>query len=636
MEQELKYQIQNNSSVRGYLNKAFWQEHSFRLGEISELEMYARYYDTPMRSLSLLRASLRIRREGSKNILTLKYEAPEADANYVSDALFIREEWEWSLADKDISDQEEEACKIIRKHINEFPQALASVLENASWSLLYEARFRRQKADLISDQAVIELAIDTGELIGLLGIDDFCEMELELKEGKLSSLLNINEILLRDEDIAVQPLSKAARLNRLSTADLIVIGAGASGLMAAVTYCRENPNGNLLLLEGQSKAAKKLTATGNGRGNISNIDLTSANYHQTSADAAGVLIEKQLLSCSPEDLCQIFYGLGLLTRIENDRIYPFSYQAKTVSDLLFEAVSVNENARLLYETRVTQIEKLVGDGGETLYRVVAEDARFFFGKKVLLTCGGQAAPKLGSDGKGYEILKQLGHTISPLYPGLVQLIGKGLPKRMNGQRVQAKISVIADGQLLATDFGEILLTDYGLSGIPVLNLSHLAAGALEEGKEVYAELDLAAELVHGELEAFIDRRINSYPDMPAAQFALGYLAEKISSAVVSMAAISGELPLRELDRDSISKLIDLCRHLKVKITGTKGYDFAQVTCGGAICSEFDPETLESVLHPGLYASGEILDVYGDCGGYNLHFAFVSGINAGRAAAASQS
>lgn len=637
MEQELKYQIIDPVSAKRYHKRGYWQQHALDLKAVKELIMHAQYFDTAERQLAAVGSSLRIRREGSDVFLTLKYTA-QADADITqnkTDALFVRQEWEWPLSYQADQAYEEEAWHLLHSKLSELPLVLQSIIIDAKWLKLYEARFSRFKADLISDTVHLELAIDDGFLEGTFGSEAVHELEVELKSGELASLLNMHEALLKEKDLKVQGLSKSARLSRLSTADFLIVGAGASGLMAAVTYKQEYPEGRLVLLEAQAKAAMKLTAAGNGRGNISNLGLSSANYHQTAQAVSSEVIEKQLETCSPEELCQTFYGLGLLTRVENQRIYPFTYQAKTVSDLLVEEVSSRPGTTMLYGMKAVAVSNISQASTGTLYRIEIEDGRLLYCRQLLLTCGGQAVPDSGSDGHAYEILQHLDHSISPLYPGLVHLDGKDLPKHFIGERLHAKLTIYVDNIPVGNDFGDLLLTDYGLSGIPVLNLSHLAARAIYENREVHAIIDLASELVLGELEAFIERRIYSYPNMLAKQFALGFLSDKLSSAIANLAGIPDELPLNELKAEEIAQLIKLCRELKISITGTKGFDYAQVTCGGAVCDEFDPLTLESLRHEGLYASGEILDVFGDWGGYNLHFAFVSGMNAGRAVGSKQ-
>lgn len=632
LEQEIKYRITDPPASERYLGASYWADLGLTLGEIEEIVMHAKYYDLVDRSLAAEHIGVRIRTEGPETLLCVKYSDAEtisADRSEQS-SLYVRQEWEWPILGQD--DQEAEAWTLLQGALDELPELVRNLLDGAKLELVYESRFTRLRADLFGEACVLELAVDEGDLFGRYETEHVHELEVELKNGELRDLLSVAEVLEDEADLEAQPLSKTVRLNRLSAADCVIVGAGAAGLMASWQYLELEPEARVFLLEASTRAAKKLSASGNGRGNITNNGLTAANYHQVQACENKSLIETQLATMSPEELRHNFYGMGLMSREEEDRIYPFSYQAKAVGDLLVRALDMHHGLSIVYQARVSKIKPLIARQRDTLYLVQTEDGQAFYTRRLIVTTGGQAAPKLGSDGSGYPLLRSLGHSVTALYPGLVQLEGRGLPKRLHGQRVHAELSIMANKLRIGSEFGEILLTDYGLSGIPVLNLSHLASAALMKGETVEAHLDLSYELAYGELTAFMDRRFRKYPNLVAKEFALGFLPDKLSSAICNLAGIDEEKPLRLLDEAQRERLEALCHQLVIRITGTKSYDFAQVTCGGVPCGEVDPLDLESNIHKGLYIAGELLDVHGDCGGFNLHMAFVTGMNAARAAA----
>lgn len=352
----------------------------------------------------------------------------------------------------------------------------------------------------------------------------------------------------------------------------IIIGAGASGLACAIRLKQNNPENEVIILERLNQAGKKILATGNGRCNLSN---TNAPGYKKVLD--------------------FFASLGLVTRCDDEgRIYPYSNQAATVVDILIN--KCNElDAEIITDCTVEKMDKDL---------TVTTNQGIFMADNIVVACGGKAQKNLGSDGSGYTILKSLGHSITPLSPALVQLTSSSkYPRALKGHRVKCNMSILLDNEIIDSEYGEVLFTDYGLSGIVTMNLSHIAGKnfAQKNPKKCHAVLDLIPDMTEDELTAYLNR----YKSLN------GILGKELSDIINKQA-----------DGDII-KTAKYAKSWKLIITGTKGFDFAQITEGGASLAEFDG--YKSKLVDGLYACGEILDRQFKCGGYNLNHAWLSGI-----------
>ena len=354
----------------------------------------------------------------------------------------------------------------------------------------------------------------------------------------------------------------------------IIIGAGASGLACAIKLKLTCPNEDITIIERLSQAGKKLLATGNGRCNLAN---TSSPYYSEVKD--------------------FFDTLGLAMRIDSEgRVYPYSNQAATVVEILTDKCR-RLGIEIITDCRVTGIDRDL---------CVETDCGIFMADSVVIACGGKAQSALGSDGSGYTLLKELGHTITPLTPSLVQLTSKSkYPRVLKGNRVKCNMSILLDGEKAGEEYGEVLFTDYGLSGIVAMNLSHIVSSnfAKKEPKKCHAALDLVCEMTEDELTDYI-KRFGSLK---------GILGSTLAEIIMKQA--DGSVPMQAA----------IAKNWKLIITGTKGFEFAQITSGGASLDEFDG--LESKLASGVYACGEILDRQFQCGGFNLSFAWYSGIKA---------
>ena len=396
---------------------------------------------------------------------------------------------------------------------------------------------------------------------------------------------------------------------------VIVIGGGASGILAALTAA-EDPANRVLLLERQQRIGRKLLATGNGRCNLTNIGPLPGHYHGENPDFAAPALER----FGPMAVLSFFRDLGLLTTAEEGgRVYPLSNSANSVLDVLrFALDKAGVEQRCSCTVRNLRREK---QG----FTVETETERLY-ADKLILACGGAAGAKLGGVMDGYQLAKALGHKRTGLYPALVQLLTEpDYPRALKGVRVQCSLRLKRKAFLLAKAAGELQFTETGVSGPAVFDLSRAAATG---GEGLVLHIALLPQS-GGELRALLQARRARYPALPAGEILTGMLHNRLGRMVVKYAGLNGATPLSSLSDGDLEKLADACADFCLPVTGTEGFDNAQVTAGGLRSSDFDPRTLESRLVSGLFACGELLDIDGDCGGYNLQWAWASGRLAGR-------
>ena len=396
---------------------------------------------------------------------------------------------------------------------------------------------------------------------------------------------------------------------------VIIIGGGASGILAALTAA-EDPDNRVLLLERQQRIGRKLLATGNGRCNLTNTGPLPGHYHGENPTFALPALER----FDAAKALEFFHGLGLLTVTEEGgRVYPLSNSANSVLDVLRFALD-----RAGVEQRCScTVKNLRKD--KRGFTVETETERLQ-ADVLILACGGAAGARLGGVMDGYQLAKALGHKRTGLYPALVQLLTEpDYPRALKGVRVQCSLRLKRKAFLLARASGELQFTETGVSGPAVFDLSR-AASTGGEGLTLHISLlPQSAEELLGLLKARRER----YPELPASEILTGMLHNRLGRMVVKYAGLNGAAPLSSLPDGELEALTKACGDFCLPVTGTEGFDSAQVTAGGLRSSDFDPRTLESRLVPGLFACGELLDVDGDCGGYNLQWAWASGRLAGR-------
>ena len=406
---------------------------------------------------------------------------------------------------------------------------------------------------------------------------------------------------------------------------IIVIGGGAAGLVAAIAAARLGAR--VRIVERMSRVGKKILATGNGRCNLANARMDLARFHGASRKfVQGVLGRFGL-----EDTLVFFQQLGLETRTEADgRVFPLTSQAASVLDLLRDetaALGVEE----VCDTRIQKVEPRP-DGTCVCYGTGDER---FIADRVVVAAGGKAAPNLGSNGGGYAIAQALGHQIVSPFPSLVQLrLEAPFLKRLDGLKIEAEVQARVDGTPRRRAEGEVLFTDYGLSGLAVLEVSRSVAEVLESGAEAELALDLFPQWSADEVAAVLARRFAAHPSRPLDTSLIGLLHKRLIGVVIGVAGLdaSARRPVREMSDDDTRLLALQTKEWRMRCTGTMSWMHAQVTAGGVDTREVAPETLESRLAPGVYFAGEVLDVDGDSGGFNLQWAWSSGYVAGTAAA----
>ena len=388
-----------------------------------------------------------------------------------------------------------------------------------------------------------------------------------------------------------------------------IIGAGASGMAAAITAA-ENPNVQVRLYERQARVGKKLMATGNGRCNLSNCKMGVEYYHgENPAFAEYALEQVDVL-----DLRAWFYELGLHMIADDNKIYPFSDQANSVVDVLRLAL-LKENITLLAGTEVTKIRR-ENQG------FVINDTDYC--DRLIIACGGLAGTKLGGSMWGYKLLSKFGHKSTRLRPSLVQLKcdWPGVTA-LKGVRCECDIRIQHDGEQFSRSRGELQFTEYGLSGPVIFRVSRDVCFG---GGNWTAVLDLMPRMLSDEFTDVLKKRRDR--KLPMDELFTGILHNRLGRVLTKAAGVTGS-STETLTDPEIQELIKTVKHFEINLTEPMGMDHAQVTAGGILTEDFDSATMESRLVPNLYACGEVLDIDGDCGGYNLHWAWASGIVAGR-------
>lgn len=390
-----------------------------------------------------------------------------------------------------------------------------------------------------------------------------------------------------------------------------IIGGGASGLACAIELKKLSPNFQVTVYEANPRVGKKILATGNGRCNLTNLSADKSGYRNMRY--AGYALEM----FTPESNIKFFNSLGLFTRNDGfGRIYPLSNQASSVLDALrlsAERLGVN----IVSENHVDNIDYKKGK-----FLVCSQEYDV-----LVLATGGKASPSQGSDGSGYKLLKQLGHKLTPLAPSLVQLEteSKQYPKFLKGVRCDCQMSLVIDGKLVSQKNGEILFADYGLSGIVSMEMSAYIGSHFARNKtkpRIY--VDFVPSMTQSELMKNIKFLLPMGKNIRVEDMLSGFMPKKIGQVILKQAGIGSDKKIFEISSDSLKEIVLLAKNFEFIISGTRGYDMAQVTSGGADTKEFDKRTMMSKKIPALYCIGELVDVDGDCGGYNLNWAWSSG------------
>ncbi len=396
-----------------------------------------------------------------------------------------------------------------------------------------------------------------------------------------------------------------------------IIGGGASG-MAAALAASETKENQVILLERQARVGRKLQATGNGRCNLSNLRALEGGYHGEEPSFADFALNR----FGPEKTLSWFRQMGLFTVAEDSgRVYPYSDQANSVLDVLRFAL-LRENITVKVGFEVEKVKK-TGEG----FRLESKDDSLFC-DKLIIACGGLAGTKLGGTMSGYKLLRSFGHKCTKLRPTLVQVKSSwGALASLKGVRCNCKAEIYHNGEFFSGSTGELQFTEYGLSGPVMFEISR---DVCQGGGEWICRLDFLPDMDLGEL--FFELLGRKKTNLPASELLTGIQHNRLGRVLSQDAGISGNRPISELSEMELNLVAEAVKGFEVNLTEPLGMDSAQVTAGGILTKEFDPKSMESKLVPGLYACGEVLDIDGDCGGYNLQWAWSSGRLAGESAA----
>lgn len=408
---------------------------------------------------------------------------------------------------------------------------------------------------------------------------------------------------------------------------IAIIGGGASGMFAAITALSSEKEVSVTIFEKMNRVGKKILATGNGRCNITNefADRQHNNlpvhFHGEEPDFALYALNQ----FNQNSLIEFLESNGVLLRKENDKYYPFSEQAGTILDFL------RLKCEMLGTEFVTdtKIEKIISKNQKFIVNSKEFD-------KVIVACGGKSSPHLGSDGSGYNLLSDFGHKTTKLFPAITQIKTETeFVKQLKGIKVDAICRIFVNNKLKREEFGQVLFADYGLSGPPIFQLSRIAA--LNYDKNCFITLDFMPKLLNKDVYKLIKSIIDNpftYPITSENLLSL-FINKRLGQIIIKSCGHKLNKDVYELSNNDLMQIADKIKSFKLKVTGVSGFQNAQVTAGGISTKDFNDKTMESKLQKGLYACGEILDIDGDCGGFNLQWAFSSGFVSAKSAIGEQ-
>ena len=394
-----------------------------------------------------------------------------------------------------------------------------------------------------------------------------------------------------------------------------IIGGGASGLMSAIMAC--NGKNEVTIYEKNNKCGKKILITGNGRCNYFNNDFTINHYNSNNID----ILENIINDDNKNIILDIFNSIGIVPRILNNYYYPISNQSSTIQQALITEAKLR-GVKFICDTEITNITY------DNKF-IIHTNSNKYYADKLVLATGSKSAPKTGSDGLGYKLAKEFGHSIITPLPSLVQLIGnEKYFKDWAGVRSDVRVTLYENDKYVKEVSGEIQLTDYGVSGICIFQLSSkIVRGLYNKNREVI-EINFLPWLDEN-INCYFDKRSNLLKNRSILELLDGLLNYKLVNLILKKNRIDSNKLYSELTNLEKDKLFDDLVKFKLEIIDNKGFEFSQVTSGGIPLDEININTMESKKQKDLYIVGELLDVDGECGGYNLGFAWLSGILAGK-------
>lgn len=425
--------------------------------------------------------------------------------------------------------------------------------------------------------------------------------------------------------------------------EIIIIGGGAAGMVAAISAARNGAK--VTILEHKEKLGKKILATGNGKCNYTNLHQSLDCYRSENLP----FVQEVFSHFNEKNTIDFFKELGIYPKSRNGYLYPNSEQASSIVDVLMMElehlhVTIQCNAEVLnikpvkhgflIETKIGVAQsKKSGNGKKEKVVIVDSYDKTFTANKIIVTTGGKASSKLGSDGSGYRLMKQLGHSIIPVVPALVQLCADGdYFEKIAGIRCDVGLRVYIEDKMVASEEGELQLTNYGISGIPVFQISRYVAKALLNNQKSIVKIDFFPQLSLEELITVLRSRCKDCSYKSIEQSLVGLLNQKLITLFMEVVLGGRNIVPSTMNEKKLEELLQrLALSMKtfdVRITDTNGFENAQICAGGVDTTQVSSETLESKVQSGMYLAGELLDVDGICGGYNLQWAWTSGYLAG--------
>jgi len=400
-----------------------------------------------------------------------------------------------------------------------------------------------------------------------------------------------------------------------------IIGGGASGIMAAITAARLGAQ--VTIFEHNNRIGKKILATGNGKCNFSNLNQDENSYFSEQMSFP----EQILKQFTPLQSVDFFESIGMLIKVKNDYLYPATMQASTVLDLLNLELE-KQKVVIVTDIQITDIRKNTNKDG---FLIQTAEKNWEM-DRIILCCGSKASPKTGSDGSGYRLAEKFGHNIVKPLPALVQVKCKeNFFKIISGVRTLANVSLYINGALKDSDLGELQLTDYGISGIPVFQISRHISRSLEQKEKLEVFIDFFPDITNEHLQLFLENRKNMFQDRTIEEFFCGIMQKKLTTMILKEYNMAPSRKIRDISLSELEKLFIWIKKFPVKVIGTNSFDQAQICMGGVSVDKIDTK-MQSKIVSDLYFAGEIVDVDGKCGGYNLQWAWSSGYVAGMNAA----
>ena len=401
--------------------------------------------------------------------------------------------------------------------------------------------------------------------------------------------------------------------------NVIVIGGGASGLLSAI-YAAKSGN-KVTLLEKNKMLGKKILITGNGKCNYWNNDQSLNHYHTNNKE----ILEQIITNDNQKEILKFFERVGIVPKIKDGYYYPYSNQATSIQTALIKEATL-QGVEIISETEVLSIIK-----ENNLFKIKTNN-KTYIGDKIILSTGSKACPKTGSDGIGYKIAKSFGHTIIEPLPALVQLkANEPFLKEWHGIRSDVKVTLIENNNIIDSQIGEIQLTDYGVSGICIFCLSGRVSRGLYQNKKEQISINFLHPFNIKNSNEFIiwmNERNNKIKNRNISDLLDGILNYKLINLILKLSKIKRDNNWSNLNQKEKLILGTNLTNFTLDITSTNSFDSAQTCTGGISLKEINPKTMESNLIKGLYLTGELLDIDGDCGGYNLTNAWITGYLAG--------